>query len=245
MEWLNSVGAWFVGLWDQFYTTMIVDDRYMQILWGLGNTLTITVCAILMGIVIGTIVAMVKARVFNPRNAALKAVLKALDIIGSIYLTVIRGTPMILQLMIMYFLILTNISNGVTIACIAFGINSGAYVAEVIRTGILSVDKGQMEAGRSLGLTQTTTMFKIIFPQALKNVLPALGNEFIALLKETSVAGYIGIHDLTKGSDIIRTTTYDSFTPLISAGLVYLVLVVGLTSLLGCFERRLRKSDIR
>lgn len=245
MEWLNNIGAWFAGLWNQFYTTMIVDDRYMQILWGLGNTLMITVCAILMGIVIGTIVAMIKAKVFNPRNVVLKVVLKILDIIGSIYLTVIRGTPMILQLMIMYFLILTNISNGVTIACIAFGINSGAYVAEVIRTGILSVDKGQMEAGRSLGLTQTTTMFKIIFPQALKNVLPALGNEFIALLKETSVAGYIGIHDLTKGSDIIRTTTYDSFTPLISAGVVYLVLVVGLTSLLGCLERRLRKSDIR
>ena len=243
--WFNSIGAWFVGLWNQFYTTMIVDDRYLQIVWGLGNTLTITVCAILMGIVIGTIVAMIKAKVFSPRNAVLKAVVKILDVIGSIYLTVIRGTPMILQLMIMYFLILTNISNGVTIACIAFGINSGAYVAEVIRTDILSVDKGQMEAGRSLGLTQTTTMFKIIFPQALKNVLPALGNEFIALLKETSVAGYIGIHDLTKGSDIIRTTTYDSFTPLISAGIVYLVLVVGLTSLLGCLERRLRKSDIR
>ncbi len=236
---------WLTDSIDKFYQTMIVDDRYMQILWGLGNTLLITVCAILMGIVIGTIIAMIKAKVFNPRNVVLKVIVKILDIIGSIYLTVIRGTPMILQLMIMYYVILTNITNGVTVACIAFGINSGAYVAEVIRTGILSVDKGQMEAGRSLGLTQTTTMFKIVFPQALKNVLPALGNEFIALLKETSVAGYIGIHDLTKGSDIIRTTTYESFIPLISAGVVYLVLVIGLTSLLGCFERRLRKSDIR
>lgn len=236
---------WLTDFIDKFYQTMIVDDRYMQILWGLGNTLLITVCAILMGIVIGTIIAMIKAKVFNPRNVVLKVIVKVLDIIGSIYLTVIRGTPMILQLMIMYYVILTNITNGVTVACIAFGINSGAYVAEVIRTGILSVDKGQMEAGRSLGLTQTTTMFKIIFPQALKNVLPALGNEFIALLKETSVAGYIGIHDLTKGSDIIRTTTYESFIPLISAGVVYLVLVIGLTSLLGCLERRLRKSDIR
>lgn len=236
---------WLTDSIDKFYQTMIVDDRYMQILWGLGNTLLITVCAILMGIVIGTIIAMIKAKVFNPRNVVLKVIVKILDIIGSIYLTVIRGTPMILQLMIMYYVILTNITNGVTVACIAFGINSSAYVAEVIRTGILSVDKGQMEAGRSLGLTQTTTMFKIVFPQALKNVLPALGNEFIALLKETSVAGYIGIHDLTKGSDIIRTTTYESFIPLISAGVVYLVLVIGLTSLLGCFERRLRKSDIR
>ena len=236
---------WLTDSIDKFYQTMIVDDRYMQILWGLGNTLLITVCAILMGIVIGTIIAMIKAKVFNPRNVVLKVIVKILDITGSIYLTVIRGTPMILQLMIMYYVILTNITNGVTVACIAFGINSGAYVAEVIRTGILSVDKGQMEAGRSLGLTQTTTMFKIVFPQALKNVLPALGNEFIALLKETSVAGYIGIHDLTKGSDIIRTTTYESFIPLISAGVVYLVLVIGLTSLLGCFERRLRKSDIR
>lgn len=237
--------TWLTNAFHQFYETMIVDDRYMQIIWGLGNTLMITVFAILMGTVIGTIIAMIKAKVFSPRNALLKVILKILDVIGSIYLTVIRGTPMILQLMIMYYVILTNISDGVTVACIAFGINSGAYVAEVIRTGILSVDKGQMEAGRSLGLTQTTTMFKIIFPQALKNVLPALGNEFIALLKETSVAGYIGIHDLTKGSDIIRTGTYDSFTPLISAGLVYLVLVIGLTSLLGCLERRLRKSDIR
>ncbi len=236
---------WLTDFINKFYQTMIVDDRYMQILWGLGNTLLITVCAILMGIVIGTIIAMIKAKVFNPRNIVLKVIVKILDVIGSIYLTVIRGTPMILQLMIMYYVILTNITNGVMVACIAFGINSGAYVAEVIRTGILSVDKGQMEAGRSLGLTQTTTMFKIIFPQALKNVLPALGNEFIALLKETSVAGYIGIHDLTKGSDIIRTTTYESFIPLISAGVVYLVLVIGLTSLLGCFERRLRKSDIR
>ncbi len=236
---------WLTNFVEKFYQTMIVDDRYMQIFWGLGNTLLITVCAILMGTVIGTIIAMIKAKVFNPRNVVLKVILKVLDVIGSFYLTVIRGTPMILQLMIMYYAILTNITNGVTVACIAFGINSGAYVAEVIRTGILSVDKGQMEAGRSLGLTQTTTMFKIIFPQALKNVLPALGNEFIALLKETSVAGYIGIHDLTKGSDIIRTTTYESFIPLISAGVVYLVLVIGLTSLLGCFERRLRKSDIR
>ena len=236
---------WLTNFIEKFYQTMIVDDRYMQILWGLGNTILITVCAILMGIVIGTIIAMIKAKVFNPRNVVLKVIVKVLDIIGSIYLTVIRGTPMILQLMIMYYVILTNITNGVTVACIAFGINSGAYVAEVIRTGILSVDKGQMEAGRSLGLAQTTTMFKIVFPQALKNVLPALGNEFIALLKETSVAGYIGIHDLTKGSDIIRTTTYESFIPLISAGVVYLVLVIGLTSLLGCFERRLRKSDIR
>ena len=238
MTWLTNIG-------NQFYETMIVDDRYLQILWGLGNTLIITVCAILLGIVIGTLVAMVKARVFAPKNPVVKGIFKVLDVICSLYLTVIRGTPMILQLMIMYYIILINISNGVVVACIAFGINSGAYVAEVVRTGLLSVDKGQMEAGRSLGLTQTTTMFKIIFPQALKNVLPALGNEFIALLKETSVAGYIGIHDLTKGSDIIRSTTYDSFTPLISAGIVYLVLVLGLTSLLGCLERRLRKSDIR
>lgn len=238
MTWLTNIG-------NQFYETMIVDDRYLQILWGLGNTLIITVCAILLGIVIGTLVAMVKARVFAPKNPVVKGIFKVLDVICSLYLTVIRGTPMILQLMIMYYIILINISNGVVVACIAFGINSGAYVAEVVRTGILSVDKGQMEAGRSLGLTQTTTMFKIIFPQALKNVLPALGNEFIALLKETSVAGYIGIHDLTKGSDIIRSNTYDSFTPLISAGIVYLVLVLGLTSLLGCLERRLRKSDIR
>ena len=130
-------------------------------------------------------------------------------------------------------------------AILAFGVNSGAYVAEVIRSGILSIDRGQMEAGRSLGLSQGTTMFKIIFPQALKNVLPAIGNEFIALLKETSVAGYIGIQDLTKGGDIIRSSTYQAFTPLLSTAAIYLVIVIGLSALLTRFERRLRRSDYR
>jgi arginine/lysine/histidine transport system permease protein len=148
--------------------------------------------------------------------------------------------------MIMYYIILNGTAvNEITTAILAFGINSGAYVAEIIRSGIMSIDRGQMEAGRSLGLSRRTTMVKIIFPQALKNVLPAIGNEFIALLKETSVAGYIGIQDLTKGGDIIRSITYQAFTPLLSTAAIYLVIVVGLSALLTKFERRLRRSDYR
>lgn len=244
------MSEWFAELQSKFVLDFIEDQRYMYIIDGLKTTLIVTFLALILGLIIGALVAVVRTSYSSMREENKRGLggllLKIADIICRVYLTIIRGTPALVQLLIMYFIILNSPEFTKTVvAVVTFGINSGAYVAEVIRTGILSVDKGQMEAGRSLGLTQTTTMFKIIFPQALKNVLPALGNEFIALLKETSVAGYIGIHDLTKGSDIIRTTTYDSFTPLISAGIVYLVLVVGLTSLLGCLERRLRKSDIR
>ena len=233
MDFFNTIG-------QQIYDNLIAKDRYMYIINGLGTTLEITFFAVFIGIFIGILIAMIKVAAANNKR------LKFLEVLANIYLTVIRGTPAVVQLFIMYYIILASSGVDKVVAAIfAFGINSGAYVAEIIRAGILSVDKGQMEAGRSLGLTYTTTMTKIIFPQALKNIIPALGNEFVTLLKETSVAGFIGVMDLSKAGDIIRSQTYDAIVPLLSVALVYLVLVVGLTSLLSMLERRLRKSDIR
>ena len=238
---VGSFRAFFEELGRQFSQSLIEENRYMNIVTGLKNTLIITLFAVLLGVVLGTIVALIKvAHGNNP------AKLKLANGICTVYLTVIRGTPVVVQLMIMYYVILsqTKVSD-ITAAILAFGINSGAYVAEVIRSGIQSVDRGQTEAGRSLGLSRRTTMLKIVFPQALKNVLPAIGNEFIALLKETSVAGYIGIQDLTKGGDIIRSRTYLAFTPLLTTAAVYLVIVIGLSSALSRMERRLHRSDNR
>lgn len=233
--------SFFSDLSDQLYQGLVQDNRYLYIINGLENTLIITVFAVILGVILGTLVALVKVAHANDPSK-----LRFLNGFCTLYLTVIRGTPVLVQLMIMYYIILagTPLSDIMT-AILAFGINSGAYVAEVIRSGIQSIDRGQMEAGRSLGLNQRTTMIKIIFPQALKNVLPAVGNEFIALLKETSVAGYIGIQDLTKGGDIIRSDTYQSFTPLLTTAAVYLVIVIGLSALLARVERRLRRSDYR
>lgn len=216
-------------------------DRYMNIVIGLKNTLIITFFAVLLGVALGTLVALVKvAHAENPHR------LRIANGICTLYLTVIRGTPVVVQLMIMYYIILSSTTvSDITSAILAFGINSGAYVAEVIRSGIQSVDHGQVEAGRSLGLSQHTTMVKIVLPQALKNVLPAIGNEFIALLKETSVAGYIGIQDLTKSGDIIRSITYQAFMPLLAVAAVYLVIVIGISACLTKLERRLHRSDIR
>jgi arginine/lysine/histidine transport system permease protein len=225
----------------KFYDAFLLKDRYKYIITGLGNTLLITVFAVLIGVILGTLVALVKvAHGSDPKK------FRILNAICGLYLTVIRGTPVIVQLLIMYYIILSSTSvDKVTASILAFGINSGAYVAEVIRSGIQSVDKGQVEAGRSLGLNARDTMIKIVFPQALKNVLPAIGNEFIALLKETSVAGYIGVQDLTKGGDIIRSITYDAFTPLLTTAGAYLVIVIGLSAVLANLERRLHKSDNR
>ena len=231
--------AFFQGMGQEFYQSLIESNRYQYILTGLENTLILTVFAVLIGVVLGTLVALVKVT-----HAGSPGKLRILNALCTLYLTVIRGTPVVVQLMIMYYVILTSADKMVA-ATLAFGINSGAYVAEVNRSCVLSVDRGQVEAGRSLGLPQRTTMIKIVFPQALKNVLPAIGNEFIALLKETSVAGYIGVQDLTKGGDIIRSITYLAFTPLLTTALVYLVLVIGLSALLTKFERRLRRSDYR
>lgn len=241
----NGIAQFFVNLYsnqsEQFYQCFIYQNRYRYVTDGLKNTLIITFFAVLLGVVLGTIIALVRvSHGNNPKK------LRVANGICTLYLTLIRGTPVVVQLMIMYYVILSAARvSDIVAAILAFGVNSGAYVAEVIRSGIQSVDKGQIEAGRSLGLSQRVTMVKIVFPQALKNVLPAIGNEFIALLKETSVAGYIGIQDLTKSGDIIRSITYLAFTPLLMTAAVYLVIVIGLTSILTRFERRLHRSDNR
>lgn len=221
-----------------FYLNFIKDDRWLYLVNGVKNTLIIAFFAVLLGIVIGVVISVVRS------THDLTGKLRFANALSNIYLTVIRGTPVLLQLLIIYFVIFSSLRiDKLLTAVIAFGVNSGAYVAEIFRSGIMSIDKGQFEAGRSLGLSYTRTMIHIIVPQALKNVLPALGNEFIVLVKETSIAGYIGLHDLTKGGDIIRSQTYDPFPPLLAAGLVYLVIVMGLTFLVGRLERRLRSSE--
>ena len=198
----------------------------------------IAICAVILGVILGFIVAIIRST--HDKTGKLKF----LNFIAKVYLTVIRGTPVLVQLMISYYVIFTapDVSK-VFVAVIAFGVNSGAYVAEIVRSGIMSIDNGQFEAGRSLGFNYVQTMIFIILPQAFKNVLPALSNEFIVLLKETSVAGYIGIEDLTKGGDIIRSRTFEALFPLIAVACIYLVIVMILTFLVSRLERRLRNSD--
>ncbi len=225
-------------LQSRFINNFITDDRWKYLTDGLIVTLQITLCAVILGIVLGFLVAIVRST--HDRTGKLKI----LNALCNLYLTVIRGTPVVVQLLIIYFVIFgsTDISK-VMVAVMAFGINSGAYVAEIFRSGIMSIDNGQFEAGRSLGFNYRQTMFYIVMPQAFKNVLPALGNEFISLLKETSVSGYIALQDLTKGGDIIRSRTYDAFMPLIAVALVYLVMVLIFSRLVSLLERRLRNSD--
>jgi len=222
-----------------------LDDGRWRYLWnGLGVTLEITLFAVLMGIVIGVIVAAVRSTWEQNRMRGFgRVVLGFFNGLCKAYLTVIRGTPVVIQLMIMYYVIFASSRNGVLIAILSFGINSGAYVAEIIRGGIMSIDRGQLEAGRSLGLNYVQTMWHIIVPQAMKNVLPALANEFIVLLKETSVAGYVAVKDLTFGGDSIRGVTYSAFMPLLAVAAIYLVMVMFFTWLVGKLERRLRSSD--
>lgn len=231
--------SWFHAIFDGFYTTFVKDDRYFLFVEGFANTVLISIFACLLGIILGTIVALVKVS----QNKNNFPVLKFFSALCDLYITIIRGTPVVLQLLIMYFLVFTSTTNGLVIAVLTFGINSGAYVAEIIRAGILSVEKGQMEAGRSLGLNQATTMRRIVLPQALKNILPALGNEFIALLKETAVVGYVGVIDLTKAADLTRSLTFDVFPALTAVALVYLFLVVLLTKGMKFLEKRLAQSD--
>ncbi len=226
------------SLQDRFYLNFIKDDRWMYIVDGLKVTLLVTFFAVLIGIVIGFLVATVRSTYDKTGK------LKILNILCQIYLTVIRGTPVVVQLLIIYFVIFGNVNiDKIPVAIMAFGFNSGAYVAEIFRSGIMSIDGGQFEAGRSLGFNYVQTMRYIIMPQAFKNVLPALGNEFIVLLKETSVAGYIALQDLTKAGDIIRSRTYDAFMPLIAVALIYLAMVLIFTKLVNILERRLRNSD--
>lgn len=223
---------------DDFYLNFIADDRWKYITDGLQNTLKITFFAVLLGIVLGFLVAVVRSTYENTGK------LKLLNGICSIYLTVIRGTPVVVQLMIMYFIIFASNDPGLLpTAILAFGFNSGAYVAEIFRSGINSIEKGQFEAGRSLGFNYAQTMWFIIMPQAFKNVVPTLANEFIVLLKETSVAGYIGLQDLTKGGDIIKSRTYSAFMPLIAVALIYLIMVMAFSYLVKLLERRLHRSE--
>lgn len=221
-----------------FYQNFIQDERWRYIVDGLGNTLKITLFAVVIGIALGFLVAVIRSTYEKTHG------LQFLNLLCKIYLTVIRGTPVLIQLLIIYFVVFGSVKiDKVLVAVMAFGINSGAYVAEIFRSGIMSIDNGQFEAGRSLGFNYRQTMMYIIMPQAFKNVLPALCNEFIVLLKETSVAGYIAIQDLTKGADIIRSRTYSAFMPLIAAAIIYLVMVMIFTYFVQKLERRLRSSD--
>lgn len=229
---------WLQNLADRFYTNFISENRWKYIADGFIVTVEVTIFAVLIGIILGFIIAVIRST--HDKTGKLKIP----DFICKVYLTVIRGTPSVLQLLIIYFVVFGSVNiSKVLVAIIAFGINSGAYVAEVIRSGIMSIDKGQTEAGRSLGFTYAQTMIYIILPQALKNVLPALGNEVIVLLKETSICGYIALQDLTKGGDIIRSRTYDAFMPLIAVALIYLVMVMLLQRLVAGLERRLNSSE--
>ena len=225
MSWINKLQE-----------TFIEGDRYMWLVDGLVNTLIITLGALMIGVIIGTLIAITKY--FCDGNKKLRV----FSWICDLYTTVIRGIPITVLLLIFFYIILVS-ADGVSVAIIAFGINSGAYMAELIRSGIGAVDKGQMEAARSLGMSKGQAMAKVIFPQAIKNILPAIGNECIALLKETSVAGYVAIVDITRAATNIRNKTFDAVNPIIFLALIYLVLVVVMTKLLAVLERRLRKSD--
>ncbi len=264
MIFLAESGNWFANLWNafvqgvlawwadfsaDFHVNFIASARWKSLLKGLGATLEITFFALLIGLVIGIVVAAVRSSYDKNKEAMAKQggfgwfALRIANGICNVYLTVFRGTPVVVQLMIFYFIIFASSRNGLLVAIIAFGINSGAYVAEIFRSGILSVDSGQFEAGRSLGFNYFQTMLYIIIPQAIKNILPTLCNEFIVLLKETSVAGYVGVIDLTKAGDIIRGRTFSAFMPLIAVALIYLIMVVILTQLVRLLERRLQRSE--
>lgn len=247
MTFLLSMPAWLQKLYDDFKLNFIDKDRYNYIFKGLGITLEVTFFAVLLGIALGMVIAIIRTthdkNISDMSMGPAKVIIKILNLIAKLYLTVIRGTPVVVQLMISYFIIFASSNNKVMIAVLAFGINSGAYVAEIIRSGIMSIDNGQFEAGRSLGFNYVQTMILIIMPQAFKNILPALANEFIVLIKETSVSGYVGLQELTKGGDIIRSQTYSAFMPLIAVALIYLVIVIFFSKLITLLERRLRNNE--
>ena len=219
---------------EEIYKSLIYQQRYEYVLEGLKNTIIMALFATLIGIALGIIIAIIRD------NYEKKKKLPILNGICNIYVSVIRGTPALLQLMIIYYVVFKSVDiNGVLVGIIAFGLNSAAYVSEIIKAGINSINKGQMEASRALGFNYSQSMKYIIMPQAIKNILPALGNEFITLLKETSVAGYIGIIELTKSSDIIASRTYDYFFPLIMVAIIYLIMTLGLSKLVEAMERKL------
>lgn len=242
-----------VAFWDElkaeFYLNFVKEDRWRFVTKGIGTTLVITLGAVFIGILIGILVATVRATYeknkeeYALRGGFLTGFLKFLNGLCKLYITIIRGTPVVVQLLIMYYIVFASSKNGLPVAIVTFGINSGAYVAEIFRGGIMSIDNGQFEAGRSLGFSYAKTMIYIVIPQVFKNTLPALCNEFIALLKETSVCGYIAIQDLTKGVYIIIGRTYSYYVPLLTLAAIYLIMVVVLTKLVSVLERRLRNSD--
>lgn len=248
---VSSFVSWWIGWWknfqQQFYIAFIKDDRWTYITTGLKNTLIVTLFAVLLGIAVGAVIAIIRSTWDKNRETMRpgpgKALLWLFNALSKVYLTIIRGTPVVVQIMILFFVIMASSNNKILVGVIAFGLNSAAYVAEIIRSGIMSIDVGQTEAGRSLGFNYPQTMWYIVLPQALKNVLPALANEFIVLLKETAVAGYVGLTDLTRGVNIIRGVTYQSFLPLMAAAVIYLIMVIFFTWLVSRLERRLRDSE--
>ena len=231
-EWFESVGK-------KFVMAFVEGDRWKLYIKGLGVTLEIALFAAIIGLLIGTVVALMR---LSTKRDGKKTIWAR---IAGVYIDVIRGTPSVLQLLIMWFVIMKNCHNGILVAVLSFGINSGAYVSEIVRAGILAVDKGQTEAGRSLGLSKAQTMLYIVIPQAIKNVLPPIGNEFIVLLKEAAIVGYVSLTDLTRAANQITSRTYEAFMPLIGAAVIYFTIIKILTILLERLERRLRKSDNR
>ena len=236
MNIFTAIGQFFTNWGAKLASTFLEDDRYMMLVEGLGNTAVITLGALCIGVVIGALVAIIKY--CGEGVPALKPLCTLCDI----YTTVIRGIPVVVVLLIFYFVIMQS-ANVITVVIVTFGINSGAYMAELMRSGIGAVDAGQMEAGRSLGMSRLQTTVHVILPQAMKNILPAIGNEMIALLKETAVAGYVAVQDLTRAGNLIRNNTFDAFNPLMVVALTYLAIVVALTRLLAVLEKRLHKGD--
>ena len=236
MNIFTAIGEFFTSWGAKLASTFLEDDRYMMLVEGLGNTAVITLGALCIGVVIGALVAIIKY--CGEGVPALKPLCTLCDI----YTTVIRGIPVVVVLLIFYFVIMQS-ANGITVGIVTFGISSGAYMAELMRSGIGAVDAGQMEAGRSLGMSRLQTTVHVILPQAMKNILPAIGNEMIALLKETAVAGYVAVQDLTRAGNLIRNNTFDAFNPLMVVALTYLAIVVALTRLLAVLEKRLHKGD--
>ena len=245
-DWMLNLPQWLEDIFFKMYKCFIFDDRYTMFAKGLGNTLLLTFFALLIGVVLGVVVSLIRVtwdKNGNEMSGLPKILLAIANWISKVYLTIIRGTPVVVQIMLMYFVFFASVRNKILVGCLCFGINSGAYVAEIFRSGIMSIDAGQMEAGRSLGFGYIATMRHIILPQAFKNVLPPLCNEFIVLLKETAVVGYIGLADLTYSANTIGGTTYEYLFPLLLAAVIYLIMVMFFTALVGKLERRLRTSE--
>jgi len=245
-QWMLNCPEWLEEFFFNIYKCFLFDERYMMFLKGLGNTLLLTFFALLIGIVLGVVVSLIRVtwdKNGSEMSGLPKFILRIANAISQVYLTVIRGTPVVVQILLLNFVVFAASRNKILVGCLCFGINSGAYVAEIFRSGIMSIDVGQMEAGRSLGFGYIPTMRHIILPQAFKNVLPPLCNEFIVLLKETAVVGYIGLSDLTYAASTVGGATYEYLFPLLLAAVIYLIMVIFFTHLVGKLERRLRTSE--